>query len=65
MVKEENVGVYCVENLINGKKYIGQSCDLAKRLSEHKRRLNYRDVYEKRYLQRAWISMEKNLSHSK
>lgn len=60
MTKEKNVGIYCIENIINGKKYIGQSCDLAKRLSEHKRRLNCRDVHENRYLQRAWDKYGEN-----
>ena len=30
------IGIYCFENSINGKKYIGQSIDLEKRYKEHK-----------------------------
>ena len=29
-------GVYCIENIINNKKYIGQSYDLSNRFIDHK-----------------------------
>ena len=31
------IGIYKIENLINGKKYIGQSIDIQRRFEEHKR----------------------------
>jgi group I intron endonuclease len=34
-----NSGVYIITNLINGKLYVGSSCNLNKRFNEHKRKL--------------------------
>jgi len=34
-MKNKKSGIYCIENLKNGKKYIGQSIDLEKRKHEH------------------------------
>jgi len=36
MVREKISGIYCIENIINGKKYIGQSKDVGQRLYGHK-----------------------------
>jgi predicted GIY-YIG superfamily endonuclease len=35
-------GIYCIENLVNSKKYIGQSKDINRRWKEHKNQLNNR-----------------------
>lgn len=52
-------GIYCIENSINHKKYIGQSIDIYHRWQDHKRKLNsgkHRNVY----LQRAWDKYKEN-----
>ena len=46
-------GVYCIENLETGKKYIGQSINLRKREREHFLSLN-RGSHINRHLQNAW-----------
>ena len=46
-------GIYCIENMISNKKYIGQSIDIYERWKDHKRKLN-NDKHRNRYLQRAW-----------
>lgn len=42
-------GIYCIENVLNKKKYIGQSVDVNKRLHEHKRYL-MQNVHSNRHL---------------
>ena len=53
--KAENIicGIYCIENLINHKKYIGQTVNIYSRWSSHKRELN-NGTHNNDYLQHSW-----------
>ena len=46
-------GIYCIENLVNHKKYIGQSNNIEYRWKQHKYELN-RDSHDNDYLQKSW-----------
>jgi group I intron endonuclease len=46
-------GIYCIENLINNKKYVGKSIDIENRFSEHIYKLN-KNIHRNDYLQNAW-----------
>jgi group I intron endonuclease len=46
-------GIYCIENLANHKKYIGQSVDIEYRWKQHKYELN-RNHHDNDYLQKSW-----------
>ena len=46
-------GIYCIENLINHKKYIGQSNNIEYRWKRHKYELN-RGCHDNDYLQKSW-----------
>jgi group I intron endonuclease len=46
-------GIYCIENLTNQKKYIGQSNDIEYRWKQHKYELNC-GHHDNDYLQKAW-----------
>ncbi len=46
-------GIYCIENLINNKKYIGQSVDIDNRWRHHKNELNSNTHFND-YLQKSW-----------
>lgn len=48
-----DIGIYCIENLTNNKKYIGQSIHIHRRWSEHKYALNS-NTHDNDYLQKAW-----------
>lgn len=53
MAKEKICGIYCIENLINGKKYIGQSTDIDLRFWGHKNSLN-KNRHSNKKLQHDW-----------
>lgn len=46
-------GIYCIENKINGKKYVGQAADIEKRWKQHRQKLNNKTHYNN-HLQKAW-----------
>lgn len=46
-------GIYCIENIIDHKKYIGQSVNIERRFSQHKHLLK-NGKHENEHLQRAW-----------
>lgn len=46
-------GIYCIENIINHKRYIGQSINIYQRWKTHNSDLNNRKHHND-YLQRAW-----------
>lgn len=50
---EQICGIYCIENMINHKKYIGQSMDIHKRWKQHKNELN-KGMHRNEHLQNAW-----------
>lgn len=52
-MKEKLCGIYCIENILNKRKYIGMSRDIKRRWSEHKTELNS-NTHANQYLQSAW-----------
>lgn len=51
-------GIYCIENLLNGKKYIGKSEKLKQRISKHKYFWR-KDFCAERYNKYLWNSVKK------
>lgn len=45
-MRRKIIGIYCIENLVDGKRYIGKSVDVNHRLGKHKRLLS-KPVYDK------------------
>lgn len=46
-------GIYCIENFLNGKKYVGQSKNIEKRWKTHRAALR-RGTHDNTHLQAAW-----------
>lgn len=52
-MREKMCGIYCIENLIDNKKYIGQSIDIEHRFRTHKSNLR-NNKHNNMHLQGAW-----------
>lgn len=48
-----NTGIYCIEHIASGKRYVGSAVDFSQRWYIHKSHLR-RNVHHSVYLQRAW-----------
>lgn len=53
MARRKICGIYCIENVVNNKKYIGLSLDIYKRWQDHKYELR-NNIHINSYLQRSW-----------
>jgi group I intron endonuclease len=49
----KNCGIYIIQNLVNGKVYIGSSSNIRRRFSQHKSTLRH-NTHKNRHLQNAW-----------
>lgn len=52
-------GIYVIENLLNGKKYVGSAKNIDKRWYQHKYTLN-NNIHDNLYLQKAWNKYGEN-----
>ncbi len=52
-MREKIIGIYCIENTVNNKKYIGLSRNVEQRWNEHRSKLRL-GKHKNIYLQRAW-----------
>ena len=59
MLLGDMCGIYCIENLVNHKMYIGQSKNIKERWKDHKKRLRT-GKHSNHHLQRAWIKYGDN-----
>ena len=59
-MREKSIGIYCIENMINGRKYIGLSRNIEQRWNEHRSKLR-RGKHANIYLQRAWDNFGENV----
>lgn len=53
-MKNKIIGIYCIENTVNGKKYVGQSKDIKDRWRRHISELK-KCKHDNSYLQENWI----------
>lgn len=52
-MKNKLCGIYCIENIVNHKKYIGQSVDIKTRFRNHKSELRH-NKHKNEHLQSSW-----------
>lgn len=57
------IGIYCIENTINNKKYIGQATDIQKKFSVHIKKLTNNNHINK-HLQSSWNKHREDSLHN-